>query len=262
MASYAQLALLAFLLSAVVMTLVWWRQVYTKNAGIVDAWWSYNFGLIALMFGSINLLQGEWLKSLAAIPVIIWSVRLGTHLLIRNTNHDHEDSRYRQLRLEYGDRENFLMWRFFMYQAISNVVLSLPFLMIAADHDFQYTWVAVIGFFIWLTGMIGESIADHQLKQFKSNPVNKSAVCERGLWYYSRHPNYFFEWMIWVGFALISSCASYGWISFVCPIIMYFLLTKVTGIPMLEAQAVQSKGNAYIRYQQSTSAFFPWFKKK
>jgi steroid 5-alpha reductase family enzyme len=100
------------------------------------------------------------------------------------------------------------------------------------------------------------------LKAFKKDPATKGKVCEEGLWKYSRHPNYFFEWLIWIGYALIAMDSPLGWIAWICPISMYILLNKVTGIPMLEELAVVSKGQMYVRYQQTTSAFFPWFKKK
>lgn len=256
---YLKLALYAFALAAGVMTLVWYRQVFTKNAGIVDGWWSYNFGLITLLY--FFLATGDFTRKLAIlIPVLIWSFRLGTHLLIRNTSHLEEDSRYAKLRKEYGKRENLRMWVFFLYQAISNVILSIPFLIISVDPSATLSPVVWIGLGIWLVAVLGETIADQQLKDFKKNPANKGQVCQTGLWNYSRHPNYFFEWLTWVAFALIALDSPYGYIALLCPAIMYILLNNVTGIPMLEELAVKSKGQAYVQYQKTTSPFFPWFK--
>jgi steroid 5-alpha reductase family enzyme len=254
------LVLCAALMAAVVMTLVWWRQVYTKNAGVVDGWWSYMFGLIAVLYGVLG--SGDPMrKALLVTCVLLWSARLGTHLLIRNSTHATEDERYRKLRQEYGDVENFLMWRFFMYQALSNVILSAPFLITCLDPSpviSPWMWGGVV---LWTIAVAGESVADHQLRTFRKDPANKGKVCEAGLWNYSRHPNYFFEWLIWVSFALMAMQSPYGWAALVCPVIIYILLTKITGIPMLEELSVKSKGQLYIRYQQTTSAFFPWFKK-
>lgn len=261
MSLYLQLALGVLLLSCVVMTLVWCRQLSTKNAGIVDGWWSYNFAFIALVyafFGSGNV----EIRIIMAAMVALWSLRLGTHLLIRNSTHQHEDTRYRKLREEYGSQVNFKMWRFFMYQAFSNVLLSIPFLLISFDSSQKLSATIWIGIAIWAIAIGGETLSDQQLKNFKKNPANKGKVCEVGLWNYSRHPNYFFEWLVWIGFAVTAWTAPYGWLAWICPVIMYLLLNKVTGIPMLEELAVASKGEAYKKYQRTTSAFFPWFKKK
>ena len=104
-------------------------------------------------------------------------------------------------------------------------------------------------------------VADHQLKVFKADPANKGRVCQTGLWHYSRHPNYFFEWLIWVAFSTYALGSSWGWISWYCPGLMLFFLLKVTGIPMTEELAVKTKGEEYRTYQRTTSGFVPWFRK-
>ena len=256
-----QLSLYALALACTCMTLVWWRQVFTKNAGIVDGWWSYNFGFIAILYAALG--QGDLThKLIILIPVLIWSFRLGTHLLVRNTSHVEEDTRYRKLRQEYGAHENFRMWLFFQYQAVSNVLLSVPFLFVCLDESNTIPLLVWIGLIIWAIAIVGESAADQQLKKFKRDSTNKGKVCQDGLWKYTRHPNYFFEWLIWVGYALIAWSSPYGYLGLICPVIMYLLLNKVTGIPMLESLAVASKGAAYRQYQATTSAFFPWFRKR
>ena len=100
-----------------------------------------------------------------------------------------------------------------------------------------------------------------QLKQFKANPANKGRVCQAGLWNFSRHPNYFFEWLVWVAFFLFALGSPWGWVTIYCPALMLFFLLKVTGIPMTEELAVKTKGDAYREYQRTTSVFVPWFKK-
>jgi steroid 5-alpha reductase family enzyme len=251
----------AFVLACVLMTLVWWHQLHTRNAGMVDAWWSYAFGMITVFYGTFA--EGDFTrKLLITFLVMLWSFRLGTHLFIRNAKHMEEDSRYKKLREEYGQREKFKMWRFFIYQAISNVLLSIPFLIVCLDRSGDFSFLFWIGIILWIIAIFGESVADHQLKAFKQNPLNKGKVCQTGLWKYSRHPNYFFEWLVWVSYAILATSSPYGWMAWFCPLIMYLLLTKVTGIPMLEELAVISKGNAYVRYQQTTSAFFLWFRRK
>jgi steroid 5-alpha reductase family enzyme len=102
-------------------------------------------------------------------------------------------------------------------------------------------------------------VADSQLQSFKSNPANRSATCRVGLWRYSRHPNYFFEWLIWVAFAVFAMGSPYGYVAAFAPLLMLFFLFRVTGIPATEAQALRSKGDDYRQYQRTTSAFVPWF---
>jgi steroid 5-alpha reductase family enzyme len=96
------------------------------------------------------------------------------------------------------------------------------------------------------------------MKNFKQEVANRGRVCAIGLWRYSRHPNYFFEFLVWIGFAIASLPTPWGWTTIVCPLLMYHFLTKVTGIPLTEEYAVKSKGEAYREYQRTTSAFIPW----
>jgi steroid 5-alpha reductase family enzyme len=119
-----------------------------------------------------------------------------------------------------------------------------------------------IGVGVWAISIVGEGIADAQLKMFKNNPANKGKVCSQGLWNYSRHPNYFFESMIWVGYFLFALNADYGWLAILSPITILFLVLKLTGIPMTEEQSLRSKGDLFREYQRTTSVFVPWFKKK
>lgn len=257
---FFQIHIEAFLLVVFIMTLIWWRQLYTQNAGIVDGWWAMNFGIIGIFYFLVGRYQ-DYLSITVLILLILWSFRLGIHLLVRNTSHSEEDIRYSLLRKEYGDRATFKMWRFFVYQAFSNVLLAFPFAMMFWNDRISIFWLGP-GALIWLVAFLGESIADNQLRKFKSDPKNDGKVCQQGLWYYSRHPNYFFEWLIWVSYFLMALTVSWGWLSILCPLLMYFLLNKVTGIPMLEELSIKSKGAAYLEYQRTTSPFFPWFKKK
>jgi len=128
------------------------------------------------------------------------------------------------------------------------------------DTRVQWGWCDLLGFLLWVIAICGESLADRQLDAFKANPANRGKVCESGLWYYSRHPNYFFEWLIWVAFFLFALPAPWGWATIVAPALMLFFLLRVTGIPYTEQQSLRSRGAAYRQYQRSTSAFVPWFK--
>ncbi|MBK9772272.1 MAG: DUF1295 domain-containing protein [Candidatus Obscuribacter sp.] len=113
---------------------------------------------------------------------------------------------------------------------------------------------------IFVLALAGEGLADSQLESFKKDPANRGKVCQSGLWQYSRHPNYFFEWLVWVAFLFFVCNYPAGLYSFYCPAMMYFFLTRVTGIKATEEQALRTKGDAYKKYQESTSAFFPGLK--
>lgn len=243
-----------------IMVVLWLVQIKTKKADIVDVAWSYNFTIIAWTY---YFLASGWepRKLLLAIIVSIWSIRLGTYLFGRVMTHKGEEGRYVQLRNEWKGQENWKFFIFFMFQAIINIVLSLPHVLASHNSVQGFRLLEYIGLAIFATGIIGESVADWQLKQFKKNPANKGQVCQSGLWNYSRHPNYFFEFTIWLGFAFFAASAPYGYLAFISPLLILYFLLKVTGIPMTEDLAVKSKGQKYIDYQKTTSKFVPWFKK-
>ena len=146
-------------------------------------------------------------------------------------------------------------------QAISNIMLSIPYLIIATNPDPHMNLLEYTGAVLWLLSIIGEGLSDWQLKQFKKDPANKGKVCEKGLWHYSRHPNYFFQLMIWISVFIFALSSPYGWVAIICPLSIGYLIFKVTGIPMTEEQSIRSKGELYKEYQRTTSVFIPWFKK-
>ncbi len=256
------LPLIGFAAVSIVMIVVWLWAVKINNAGIVDIFWSYNFPIIAIIY----FLLGDGFDQrnlIVLIMVCVWGARLGTYLFVRVLSHiKEEDGRYKQLRTEWAPNANFKFFWFFQMQAFSNVFLSIPFLFACINPNPELNLMEQIGAGLWLISISGEALADRQLQVFKKEPSNKGKVCNAGLWNYSRHPNYFFEWMIWVSYFIFASASPYGWLSIICPISILFLLFKVTGIPMTEEQALRSKGDAYKAYQQTTSAFVPWFKRK
>jgi steroid 5-alpha reductase family enzyme len=165
------------------------------------------------------------------------------------------------LRTDWKDNFQVKLFGFFQLQAVTNVILSLPFLLMAINSEEKISTAEYAGLVLVVIAVSGEALADYQLKQFKKDPANKGKVCDAGLWYYSRHPNYFFEWLVWIAFFIAALPSPHGWVSIICPLMMSYFLFKVTGIPMTEEQAVKSKGQAYIEYQRTTSMFVPWFKK-
>jgi steroid 5-alpha reductase family enzyme len=233
-----------------------------NNYGIVDIAWSYAFGGLA---GFYALLGPGWAvrRALIAAMAVVWSARLGTHLFIRVMGHHPvEDGRYQQLRKDWAANFAPRMFGFFQMQAASVVLLGAAFLVVCLNPAPALHPLEVAGAALWLVAISGEALADAQLAAFKRNPAGKGRVCDAGLWRYSRHPNYFFEWLIWVGYLVFALASPAGWVAIIGPASILYLLLRVTGIPMTEEQSLRSRGDAYRRYQQTTSAFVPWFPKQ
>jgi steroid 5-alpha reductase family enzyme len=259
MSPFFTLPLLSFACVSLVMIAVYFWALKIKNYGVVDIFWAFNFLIIALL---IWLLADGYLprKNTVVVLAILWSLRLGFYLLKRVGSHLHEEEgRYKALRAEWSEGKFFF---FFQMQALSNVFLCIPFFIMALNSNTEMNLLEYIGAGMWFICIVGEGISDWQLQYFKSKAENKGKVCQYGLWNYSRHPNYFFQFMLWISITIFAISSPYGWLSILCPISIGYLLFKVTGIPMTEEQAVRSKGQAYKEYQRTTSEFVPWFKKK
>ena len=246
----------------VIMFFVWLWSYRIGNAGVVDIFWSYNFPVIAF----ILLLFGpgfETRKLLFCGMVIIAGGRLGTHLAVRVLKHlRQEEPRYAQIRKEWGENAELKMALFFQMQALSNILLAVPFFIIILNTSPELNVFEYVGAAIWLISVLGEATADAELAAFKKNPANKGKVCDKGLWGYSRHPNYFFEWLMWVSYFVFALGSPSGYLAISSPAIILYLLLKVTGIPMTEEQSIRTKGDAFRKYQQQVSVFVPWFRKK
>ena len=231
------------------------------NYGIVDIAWSYAFAALALYYA---FLAPGWpvRRALIAIMAVLWSLRLGTHLYRRVMGHHPvEDGRYVQLRKDWAGNFSPKMFGFFQLQAVSVVLLGVAFFIACLNPSPRLHPLEIAGAILWLLALTGESLADRQLAAFKHEATNKGKVCDVGLWRYSRHPNYFFEWLIWVAFFVFALASPLGWVAIIGPASILYLLLRVTGIPLTEEQSLRSKGDAYRRYQQTTSAFVPWFPK-
>jgi len=256
------LILICLIICSLIMTAVWvWAKKIT-NAGVVDVFWAFNFPVIAAVL--FFLADGMAIrKQLICSMVILAGARLGIHLWQRVIGHiSEEEGRYKQLRKEWAPNENSRFFWFFQFQAISNVILAAPFFLISLNPDAFMHWLEYLGIGIWVVAILGETIADRQLARFKKDSGNKGEVCNLGLWNYSRHPNYFFQCLMWVAYFVFSVTAPWGWIAAISPFIIIYLILNVTGIPATEEQSIRSKGDKYIHYQQTTSALIPWFKKK
>ncbi len=252
----------ALAFSIVLMFVIWVIALRTNNLGIVDIAWSFAFAPVAIFFAAITHVE-PMRRWLIAGMAAAWSLRLGTHVAVRVIgHHPKEDGRYEQLRAKWGKNLKTSALIFFQFQAVSIAVLSIPFLLPCFNSRTEISVVEWAGFALWLIAVSGESLADYQLKQFKANPAGKGKVCRQGLWNCSRHPNYFFEWLIWMSFFVFALGSPWGWITVYCPALMLYFLLRVTGIPMTEKLAVETKGEEYRDYQRTTSAFVPWFPKK
>ncbi|MFN7966163.1 MAG: DUF1295 domain-containing protein [Acidobacteriota bacterium] len=249
--------ILGGLLAAItVFGLLWLVQRLTGNASIVDIAWPYGIGLTALAFGVLS--SGyEPRRALVATLGAIWSFRLGSYILKRVLTMP-EDKRYETLREQHKDNAQTFFFFFYQFQAVTVVLFALPML-IAMRRIEPLDIFDAVGVVLWLTAVLGEAIADAQLNAFRTNPANKGKVCNTGLWRYSRHPNYFFEWLHWFTYVAIGITAPLGWLTLLGPALMLYFLWKVTGIPVTEQHMLESRGDAYRRYQQTTSIFVPWF---
>jgi len=256
--------IVAATVALIVMALTYGNAERIDNYSIVDVAWCVNFSLITIVYAILS--PAPLSQRLLMVGLIsLWSLRLAWHLHHRIKGKP-EEGRYVELRRKWSvdgtDAFKKKMWGFYKLQAYSNVFLSLPILVACLNPRQDISSPELTGVLIMLAAVIGESSADFQLSRFKANPQNQGKVCEQGLWYYSRHPNYFFEWCFWVGLAIVS--CDVGIIGIVGPImalVMLYLLLKVTGVKATENQNLRSKGEDYERYQRSTSSFIPWFKK-
>ena len=240
------------------MAILWMAQLRTRNAGIVDIGWAATLGALAVLCAAMTPgLPAR--RALLAALVCLWSARL-TFYLFRRVIGAPEDARYSALRRRWGDAQDRNFFWLFQAQALINVFLSVPFLIVCSDAHPTLGLREALGAGILILSVIGESAADRELAGFRADPSNKGRTCRKGLWRYSRHPNYFFEWLHWWAYVVMAAGAS-GWPwTLVGPIVMGVFLLKVTGIPATEAHAAASRSD-YRDYQRSTSAFIPWFPK-
>ena len=244
--------------AASLFTFTWLLSLKLNNFSFVDITWSYSLAVLAPVYAFFG--HGWDVRKVLAVTIaMVWSVRLGTYLLIRiRRHHPHEDVRYTVLREKWKDSLARSFFGFFQAQALLIVILSVPVLLACLNPAPQLSLMEIIGVSVWLIGIVGEAVSDMQMNAFKQNPANKGAVCQVGLWRYSRHPNYFFESVVWFGFWLFACGSPWGWVTVYAPLLILYFLLRVTGIPLTEECAVKSKGDAYREYQRTTSAFVPW----
>ena len=238
------------------MAVLWLVQLRSRDASTVDVAWAFGTGAVALVLVTIASDGAVARRWLAAAMVGAWSVRLGTHLWQRIRRSANEDGRYRRLRSALGGLAGPGMFVFFQVQAAWAVMFALP-VWAASEATRALDWLDALGVAVWLAGALGEAVADRQLDRFRADPAQAATVCDRGLWGWSRHPNYFFEWLQWWGFVALGAGSPYWAFTLAGVALMYLFVTRVTGIPYTEQQALRSRGDAYRRYQERVPAFFP-----
>ena len=246
-----------------VMAAAWRVQQVTGNSGWIDVFWTFGTGAAAVALALIPL-DPAWLQPrqiFVAALAGLWSLRLGSHILIR-TQTTSDDPRYRDLMAQWGaDAPAKLFWQLQIQAAVG--LLLAASVMLAAQNPAPFLRALdILGVIVLLAGIVGESLADRQLQQFKRDPANRGKICDVGLWRWSRHPNYFFEWLCWLAYPIVaidlSSNNPLGPLALLAPLAMYWILVHVSGIPPLEAHMARTRGPAFDDYRARTSAFFPF----
>lgn len=241
--------------SALVMTGVWLFATRVRNIGYVDVAWAGLMAAAALAAGLFC--EGSLLmRVLTTLAGAIWGARLCVHLLHRVMG-EAEDGRYRAMRDTFGDRP-LRYFAFFQAQAIVVALFSFPFVGAASNPHAQVGGWTIAAILVWIGSVTGETLADLQLAAHRSEPDNAGKTCRSGLWHWSRHPNYFFEWLHWFTYVLLGIGSPFAWMTWLGPVVMLAFLYRVSGIPWTEKQALRSRGEDYRRYQQTVSAFIPW----
>jgi steroid 5-alpha reductase family enzyme len=256
-ASFAAALLFVTVAMSAAMSLATKIERQTGNSGWIDVVWTFGLGTTGAMGALLPFGDGPLgRRLLVAALVVAWALRLGLHIAGR-TKGISEDPRYARLKRDWGPRAPRMMARLLQLQALASIPLAIG-IILAAHNPAELGQVQdALGLAIFLVGVVGGAIADRQLRGFAQSGLG--GVCDTGLWAYSRHPNYFFECVLWSAYAVIASGAahSFGWLAWLAPAAITLLLVRVSGIPPLEEHMLAKHGDAYRDYQRRTSAFIP-----
>ncbi|MGH6955186.1 MAG: DUF1295 domain-containing protein [Caulobacteraceae bacterium] len=240
----------------------WVLQRRVGSGGWADVVWTFATGAAGVCYALVP--SGDWRPTgrawLAAALASAWSLRLGLHLWRRTAHASREDARYAELRREWGAAFQRRMFGFLQAQALASALLALAVLVAARNPAPFPAWSDLAGLALMIAAVVGEGVADFQLARFKTECAS-AQVCEKGLWAWSRHPNYFFEWLGWIAYAVIAIGPAgewpWGWLALAGPALMFALLRFVSGVPPTEAAMAASRGRAFTAYQARVSPFFP-----
>lgn len=246
----------------VVMIAAWFVQRARKNGGWADVFWNFGMG-VAGAGAALTPVGADGpapRQILVAAMAALWSLRAGS-FMARRVMQKPEDGRYTEFRNVSGGVFQPVMYLFLQVQAWAAALLAVALAIAARRPDAGLTAPDIAGAILMIIAVGGETYADETLRRFKADPNNANAVFDRGLWAWSRHPNYIFESLAWLSYAVVAIDLSghypLGWAVFGAPVFMTLMLLKVTGIPPLERSLLDSKGEAYRAYQQRVSAFLP-----
>jgi steroid 5-alpha reductase family enzyme len=235
----------------------WIHQEKSKNATLVDIVWVASIMLLAVIFSFQAIFATQTQRVLVMVLPLLWGFRLGAHLYVNRVHgHKAEDSRYAELRQKWGPDASFNFFILYQAQALISAIMATSFLAMLSKESAP-SGLLIVGILIWAAGVVGETLADHQLQEFKRTSSDKLKTCRTGLWKYSRHPNYFFEWITWCSYLLMTASWPRALTALIAPMFLLLLIYKVTGIPPSEAQSLKKRGEDYRDYQKTTPAFFP-----
>jgi steroid 5-alpha reductase family enzyme len=242
------------------MAVAWMVQQQTGNSGWVDTIWTFSVGMVGVgaalwPFSAHALPARQWM---VAALVLAWAMRLGLHIAVRSAG-SHDDPRYAEYAKHWGAAAPRKMFVFLQQQALGSIPLVFAIFLAAQTPVDQFRFQDYLGAVMLFAGIAGEGLADAQLRRFRGDPANTGRVCDVGLWRWSRHPNYFFQWFGWLAYPVITIAPGHVWglAALLAPLFMFYILNYVTGIPPLEAQMARSRGEAWRAYQSRTSRFFP-----
>jgi steroid 5-alpha reductase family enzyme len=244
------------------MAAAWFWAMRSGKSGLIDATWSVAVGVACFAGALWPLLPTEVTKRrlLVAAMATAWSARLGSYILARNLGAE-DDPRYAELKRTWGGEAPRQLFLFLQAQALAGWPLAGAALLAAHVPTRALGVGDALGALIFVVGLAGEATADRQMARFRAEPANRGGICEAGLWAYSRHPNYFFEWLCWLGYAVIAADFTghypWGWLAFAAPATMYWLLAHVSGVPPLEAHLARSRPAAFKAYAARVNAFWP-----
>ncbi len=240
----------------------WKMQRSTGNSGWIDVCWTFGTGAAACFLalapaeGGAAQQPRQWL---AVAFAACWSLRLGWHIAQRTRKAD-DDPRYRDMIRQWGEQGPQKLFWHLQSQALVGLLLAVCVMLAARNPAPLFGLLDVAAVLVFAAGLAGEAIADAQLRRFKRSAAPGS-ICDVGLWRWSRHPNYFFEWLCWLAYPLLAFDPAgqhpLGYLAVLAPLCMYWLLTSVSGLPPLEAHMQRTRGAAFAAYRQRTSAFFP-----